>query len=319
MLQFLKKTASLDTVAIVSGLKPLALASVIVGAAAVPNHSFAETVPTNEELYQMVLELKAENAQLKKEIENQNEYREGAYTVSESSHETKSDHSGISVGVQVPFISLSANHGAGESEGQAFFDEQPDTEGTYRLMASYTLDNGLGVRGRYFDYGYENNDTSDIFKIDLYDLEVTGYIPFNKLDLLVFAGLRAADIEWSDENGSDGYTFDGTGFTVGLESRYHFASDFAFMTGVRYSHLFGDIIETEYPDERSLNCVVPVTDLQAGIEYTYELKTGSKIRVGLGYESTLFSSLSGNVDNDIDPEDVDVDLSGIRFGLNTSF
>ena len=304
-------------------------AAVAVSMTAVSGAALAEDAPSNAELYKMLLELKAENARLREELEMQRTavasgpatpaaMTEPAAAAPASAYTYRRDRPNFELGVEVPYLSLRTNHGAGEQAGgNGWFDESFDHEAAYRLTASYVTDDGLGVRGRYFRYS-ETVTPGQFFKTNLYDLELMAGLDVEKWSFTAFGGLRGGEIKWSDENGASGFKFDGIGFTVGAEARRYFGQNFAFLLGARHSQLFGEIKELANSDKNKDN-VVPITDLYAGLEYVRSFSNGSRLGIGLGYEAALFSSLSGNVDNDIDPEDVDISLTGPRLTVNYGF
>ena len=130
-------------------------------------------------------------------------------------------------------------------------------------------------------------------------------------DLEGFAGLRAARLDWSDENGGDGFGYEGFGPTLGMSVENDFGNGLSFVVTGRYSALFGTTTETASPGDSADGVMVPAIDFQLGLEYARDLGDGRGFTVGGGLESQTYLSLSGNVDNDIDPEDVDLTAAGI--------
>jgi opacity protein-like surface antigen len=223
----------------------------------------------------------------------------------------------ISAGAEFPYLSLNSNHGGGGegSGGNAWFDDGFDDRVAYRLTASTNLIEEFGARVRYFNYdagtGSDGGpDPSLFFETWLLDIEGTASMKLGKWDIVASAGARGGNIEWSDEDGGDGYEFDGWGFTTALDARRAFDNGLAIVASVRHSQLFGDIEEIATPTDSISNNVVPVTEFRAGIEYAHPVFPGGLVTVGVHYEATLISSLSGNVDGDIDPEDTDIGLMG---------
>jgi hypothetical protein len=235
----------------------------------------------------------------------------------------------VSFGAEFPYLSLNSNHGGGGegTTGNAWFDDGFDDRVAYRLTASTNLIEEFGVRVRYFDYdagtGSDGGpDPSLFFETSMWDIEGTASTKLGKWDLVASAGARGGNIEWSDEDGGSGYEFDGWGFTAALDARRAFDNGLAIVAGIRHSQLFGDIEEIATPTDDNSNNVVPITEFRAGLEYAHPVFPGGLVTVGVHYEATLISSLSGNVDNDIDPEDTDIGLMGpaasIKFTIDPS-
>lgn len=234
--------------------------------------------------------------------------------------------SNLTVAVEVPYLSLNSNHGGGSASagGNAWFDDGFDDTFNYRLIATTNLTEEFGARVRYFDYdaGIGNDGgptTSLFFQTSLLDIETTADMKLGKWDLVVSAGARSANIEWPDEGGSPGFRFEGWGFTTALDTRRAFDNGFAIVAGIRHSQIFGDIEELGTPADTNSNNVVPMTEFKAGIEYSRAFFANSTVTFGLHYEATLISSLSGNVDNDIDPEDTDIGLMGPALSVKLAF
>ena len=230
--------------------------------------------------------------------------------------------SSLAVGVEFPYLSLNSNHGGGGegSGGNAFFDDGFEDRVSYRLTATTDLLEEFGARIRFFDYdaGVGRDDGPDpslFFQASFWDVEGTAHLDLGKWDLVASVGARGGNIEWPDEDGGEGYEFDGFGFTTALDARRAFSNGLAIVASVRHSQLFGDIEELNTPSDDNSNNVVPVTEFRAGVEYDHAVFPGGFLTVGIHYETTLISSLCGNVDSDIDPEDVDIGLMGPAFGI----
>ncbi|MCB6178074.1 hypothetical protein LHP98_08015 [Rhodobacter sp. Har01] len=231
---------------------------------------------------------------------------------------TSASAEGLTFGLEIPSLTLYANHGAGEVAGGNAWFEDVGSAASYRLIAAYDFSGGLAVRGRLFGFEGNFDDPEDLFEVRTLDLETVMNTDLGGLDLDVFAGLRSASIDWSDEDQGDGFGFDGLGPTLGFEVSHQFGNGFGMVVGGRYSAMFGDTTELA-SDDTADNVVVPSVDLRIGLDYARDLARGGTMTFGIGVESTSFFSLSGNVDNDIDPEDIDVTLAGPYLSLGFSF
>ncbi len=224
----------------------------------------------------------------------------------------------FSVGVQVPMLSLNANHGSGAGNGNLWFDDF-DTRAAYRLVAAYEGASGLGVRGRYFNYdsGSPAALGADYFGMQLGSLEVTTGFSAGGWDLTGFAGVAGADIDFTDEGGGPFHNFDGTGFTLGIDAERELSRGFGLVAGARQTMFYGD---TASGANIGGGVLVPVSELRAGASYTRVLPRGNKATFELGFESQIIHSLSVAVPNgNIDPEDVDISLAGPYFSFMFEF
>ena len=135
------------------------------------------------------------------------------------------------------------------------------------------------------------------------------------------AGLRWGSIDFSSPFGGPIQQFEGMAFTLGADVRRSIARGFSLYAGVRQSMLYGDSTAVGGffgGGGRLDNVVVPITEFRLGTDYTYTMRTGSKIVAGVGYEHQQFSSLSV-INIGIDPEDVDFALAGPVFSLSWIF
>lgn len=231
---------------------------------------------------------------------------------------TSASAEGLSFGLEIPSLSVYADHGAGEvNGGNAWFGDN-GSAAAFRLTAAYDVSDTLSIRGRLFRFDGDFTSATDLFEARTFDLEAVMNTDLGGLDLEAFAGLRSASVDWSDEDGASGYGFQGIGPTLGLELGHSFGNGFGLVAGARYSAMFGDTTEL-VDDDTADNVVVSSVDLRIGLDYAREMANGGAMTFGLGVESTSFLSLSGNVDNDIDPEDVSVTLAGPYLRLGFSF
>lgn len=222
---------------------------------------------------------------------------------------------GFEGGLEVTLLNLYANHGAGEANGgNGFFDVEPDTQANLRYWVGYRAQGGLGLRARYWSYDSRMDD-ANFFDVRLLDLEATALVSVGKWDINGFAGVRWGDLQWSDENGAPGYHFDGIGPTLGVDVRRCLFGNVSLIAGVRGSVLYGDENEIGN-DDTALNTSYYITEFRLGADYRRQMRNGGYLTLGGAWENQLYSSLSGNVDEDIDPEDVDITLAGPVFWIS---
>lgn len=215
----------------------------------------------------------------------------------------------VTIGLEILYLDTFANHGT-DGTGSSWFS---GTEGTpaYRLTGEIDWDGAADIRARIFTFDADTVDPDDIFKLESLDIEAVFDNRAGSWDLEGFAGLRAARIDWSDEAGSDGFGYEGVGPTIGMTIGNDFGNGLSFVATGRYSALFGTTTETASPDDTANGVMVPAMDFQLGLEYARDIGEGRNFNVGGGVEAQTYMSLSGNVDNDIDPEDVDLTAAGI--------
>ena len=219
--------------------------------------------------------------------------------------------SGIEGGVELLFLNLWANHGAGvRNGGNSWFTSDPDTTANMRYWVGYRGAGGLGVRGRYFSQYSQigAGQTTNYFDVQLTDVEATALMSFGKWDVDLFGGIRIGDLRWSDELGGDGYIFTGAGLTLGGTIRRELFGNVGLVGGVRTSVLLGQTKEVVNTDESS-NTFANLTELRLGVDWRRDMAGGNLV-LGVAWEQQMYTGLSGNVDNDIDPEDVDISLGG---------
>jgi hypothetical protein len=220
--------------------------------------------------------------------------------------------SSFSFTTEVPILSLYANHGSGNSFTNWFndFDYDPGL----RLIAAYQSRGALGLRGRLFTYDATGSaSAADRFDVRLYDFEATTVLNLGDWDILFFGGARFGNIKYSNRFSNTFETFDGSGITCGADLHRDVGGGFGLFGGFRQSYLYGDSVVNGNPNAIS-NTVIPITELRIGMDYTKQLRRGNTLIAGIGFEHQQYSSLSVR-NNSIDPEDVDVALSGPVFSL----
>lgn len=231
---------------------------------------------------------------------------------------TSASAEGLTFGLEVPSLTVYADHGAGGLNGGNAWFGDGGSAAAFRLTAGYDFNDTFGLRGRLFRFDGDFETASNLFEARTIDVEAVMNTDLGGLDLDAFAGLRSANIDWSDEGGGSGFGFQGIGPTLGLELSHSFGNGFGLVAGARYSAMLGETTELT-SDDSADNTVVSSVDLRIGLDYAREMANGGAMTFGLGVESTSFLSLSGNVDNDIDPEDVSVTLAGPYLRLGFSF
>lgn len=297
--------------------------------------------PSNDDIYKMLLEIKKENARLKAEIESLKKNAGGqsllAGTVgnqtssntvatqqiapSTISATTKEPKSKYSLQTDIISYSLYSNNGAdGGSSDANFGTFHPKLSG--RLSGTYLFDDDFAVRARLFRYNsgdsYNVDNYKTQFKTSLYDLEGVTYADIKNWELAFFGGIRAGKLDWSHRYNYT-QTFSGIGPTLGVDIKRQWSSDWAIVGGTRFTQLLGKTKSTSNPTYRPIkNTSTQIFDANLGVEYKQKLGAKEYITYGLGYELTQFNKI-GNLVNVIDPEDVDVTLSGPRLSIRYSF
>ncbi|HPM80026.1 MAG TPA: hypothetical protein PLF81_04975 [Candidatus Anammoximicrobium sp.] len=214
--------------------------------------------------------------------------------------------SGLEGGLELLYLDVYANHGGEQTAtGNAWFDGF-DFTAAGRFWFGYQGPNGLGVRARYYNFDGDSVVANQFVDLQMYDLEMTAKHEACNFDFLFIGGLRGGEIDWSDEEGWGAFGFDGIGPTLGLQARRPLFRSVAAVAGVRYSALFGNINDEQ--GDQANDCVTHITEVQLGVEW----RRGMFVARAM-YEYQWYTGLSGNVDNDIDPEDVDITLAGPVF------
>lgn len=215
--------------------------------------------------------------------------------------------SGWEGGLELLYLDVYANHGGEQTaSGSAWFDGFDFTVAS-RFWFGYQGSNGLGVRARYYNFDGDSVVANQFVDLQMYDLEMTAKHQACNFDFLFIGGLRGGEIDWSDEDGAPGYGFDGIGPTLGLQASRPLVRSLAAVAGVRYSALFGNISELGKSDQAD-DSVIHLAEVQLGVEWRRGLFVARAM-----YEYQWYSGLSGNVDDDIDPEDIDITLAGPVF------
>lgn len=213
----------------------------------------------------------------------------------------------LSFGAEMPLLTVYANHGSG-SAGNNWFNDF-DTNAALRLSAVYQTDGILGIRGRYFMFETTGSPTPiDRFDVQLYDLDAMAGLNVAGWNISGFGGIKWGSINFSNRFSGVVQDFDGFGMTGGADVRRNVGCGLALIGGLRQSYLYGNSTLTTIPATIS-NVVVPITEFRIGTEYTMQLRGCNKLIAGIGFEHQQFNGLSIR-NAAIDPEDVDVGLSG---------
>jgi hypothetical protein len=222
---------------------------------------------------------------------------------------------GLTAGLEIPLFQVFANHGAGETNGgNGWFDGDNDTTGAARMWIGYENACGAGFRAGYFNFESNFDDVDEFFDVELADIERQVSLDVKNYNVDLFGGVRWGSMDWSREDGGPGFNFEGTGITLGAEVSRPFWRCLSMFAGVRQSFLYGETRELSN-DDTAENVAVPITELRVGTEICRQLRSGSSLILRFAWENQTYYSLSGNVDNDIDPEDVDISLAGPAFAL----
>lgn len=210
-------------------------------------------------------------------------------------------------GFDVMFFTVYANHGVGGT-GSDFFEDF-DTTFDVRPWVGVRRADGLGVHFRYFDFDGQSTVADEFVDIKLFDVEASGVLEVCDWQFTAIAGTRYAEIGWSDENANDGFEFRGIGMLLGGEVRRLLQNNLSVVGKARYSALFGEVQEVADPSDAMTGVAVHGLQTALMVEWSRCTQLGL-VTIGAGWEQQLYASLSGNVDSDIDPEDVDITLAG---------
>lgn len=303
--------------------------------------SSAHAAPSNDDIYKMLLEIKKENSRLKAEIESLKKKTtiqtvdgsgvvsrtESSGPVSQQSNQTiisgvtKESKSKYNLQADIISYSLYSNNGAdGASYAANFGTFHPRLSG--RLSGTYLLVDDFAVRARLFRYNsgdsFNSSNEKSQFKTTLYDFEGVAYADLKNWELAFFGGIRAGKLDWSHRYDYT-QTFSGFGPTLGVDVKRELNGNWAIIGGTRFTQLLGKTKSTSNPTNRPIkNTSTQIFDANLGVEYKQKLGAKEYITYGFGYELTQFNKI-GNLVNEIDPEDIDVTLSGPRLSIRYSF
>jgi hypothetical protein len=215
---------------------------------------------------------------------------------------------GVEGGLEVTMLNLYSNHGVGNGNGGNSWFADDDNVGNVRYWLGYKTSDRIGVRLKYWDFYSDVEAANQFFDTKVFDIEGTSDFSVGKWVMTGSAGLRWNEVAWSDENGGAGFKFEGIGPTLGVSVRRNLCGNLNFVGGAMGSVLYGDTKELTTDDEAN-GTSTNIIESRLGLEYFIPARAGF-ITLRGGWENQWYSGLSGNVDNDIDPEDLDVNLGG---------
>ena len=217
---------------------------------------------------------------------------------------------GWEAGVDLLFFNVYANHGVGGT-GQDFFEDF-DMSLDGRYWFGVRRDDGLGLHMRFFEfksYTDFDSDADQFVDVTMLDLEGSAVLEICDWQLTGIAGLRYGKIEWFFANNQVGLDFEGVGVALGGEVRRMLGSNLAVVGRCRYSVLYGETKQFDDPDYFNKGTAVHGLETSLGVEWSRCTQFGL-LTLGAGWEQQLYSSLSHQASNTIDPEDVDITLAG---------
>ncbi len=292
----------------------------------------ATEAPSNAELYQMIQELKAEQALLRAETQKAKaeaaeakaklELAESKLELAESKRELAAVrreqrrqpvsggapmafNPGAFVRVENTFMSYGQEGGVTDLNG---VPASLDDEYAPRIELGFMDSSGLGIRGRYWSYDDRGNTATGSLAVDTdyFDLELFQRWRLGAdTELEGAIGLRYLDFNQEATSGATVYNldFDGWGGTTGLQVKRKLGFGKVYGRG-RYSLLWGDADITAGANtfEADDNPVHQV-ELALGYEMEYKFAWGN-LNANLGYEWQYWTDLAmadtsfGGVGND---------------------
>jgi hypothetical protein len=289
--------------------------------------------PSNEELYQLILQLQEENQKLKEQVQELSTKQVATPTVplvaaavEEKQGQDEVD-SGLSVeaGVDLMYLDFYASQGAdgGGSNNAQYF---PDlgTKLTPRYWVEVKPTDHIGLRGRYLHYSQSkiylglNRDV----RFEILDLELTFPVALAKMTKIKpFIGYRRGqiDLDGSDFGELNPTQFTGQGFTIGTDFEHAlFGSPVSLATGFRYSLLYGDTEFAPTSPNSLHHTMVSGYELFVGLDYMHNF---GAVEVGAraGWEQQYYGT-DGYFPFAIDPEtNGDVGLGGPVISLKMKY
>lgn len=211
------------------------------------------------------------------------------------------------VTLDLPYLNVYSNHGNGGSAGSSAWFNNADPALAARISGTFALSSGMTVRASYFSFD------ADVTGADRLSVRTGGaeavIDAFGDSGISLFAGIRAAQIEYSDEGSASTFgEFDGVGPTIGAEFSSDFGNGLSFDASGRFSLYYGqtDLLPAGVT---SSNTFAPSAEVRIGM--AYDVSLGSvNMNLGGGFEFQNFTGLSVNGVSAIDPEDVDIGLAG---------
>ncbi|MGE0756708.1 MAG: hypothetical protein AB7F89_06830 [Pirellulaceae bacterium] len=213
-------------------------------------------------------------------------------------------------GFDIPVFDVFANHSVGNAGGAfGWFQGFTSTPGG-RYWFGYQNASGVGLRGRFFHYNADGDRPADRFNVNFFDVEAAADLTLNEWQVLLLGGMRVGEVNFANWQGGP-HDFDGAGLTVAAELRRLVRGNLGLVAGLRQSFLIG---HTQFAAIESRGTAVPITELRFGGEWYRPLGNGATLVATAAYEHQFYSGLSVR-STIIDPEDVDISLSGPVFSL----
>jgi hypothetical protein len=187
-------------------------------------------------------------------------------------------------------------------EGDGAFGDFNYDDG-FRFWIGYQGAGGLGIRFRYFDFDQEA-DNGDLFDTKHTDLEIYDTVQIGcNWDLLVGAGIRYLDINFSTTEGETLQSFTGPGPVVTAELYRHISDRAALYAIGRESILVGNFRDDGTLQEDS---TLMVSELQLGGQLHREMSSGALLFGRAGWEAQYYHDLS-------DDNETPISLIGVGF------
>lgn len=228
---------------------------------------------------------------------------------------------GVVGGAELTFLRLHAKQGAGANNTGNVDDYFPDLglQAAGRFWFGYEFANGLGVRGRLFQWE-ESGSIANIVRnqdIEIYDVEATYDSQIHGWDLTGFGGVRwgSIELEGSDFGERNPMDFDGVGMTLGGEVRHELIGDFSLFASARYSVLYGDTTFAPVSSAVLDNTYVDIKEFKLGVEWARETRFGGQLFANVAWEHQLYGT-DTYFPFAIDPETLgDIALTGPAFAI----
>jgi hypothetical protein len=187
-------------------------------------------------------------------------------------------------------------------EGDGDFGDFNYDDG-FRFWIGYQRADGLGIRFRYFDFDQEA-DNGDLFETTHTDLEIYDTVQIGcNWDLVVGAGIRYLDVNFSDVGDDVFESFTGPGPVVTAELYRHVSERAALYAIGRESILVGNFRDDGDLQEDS---TLMVSEIQLGGQLHRELDSGALLFGRAGWEAQYYHDLS-------DDNETPISLIGVVF------
>jgi len=187
-------------------------------------------------------------------------------------------------------------------EGDGAFGDFNYDDG-FRFWIGYQRADGLGIRFRYFDFDQEA-DNSDVFETTHTDLEIYDTVQIGcNWDLVVGAGIRYLDVNFSTVGDEVFESFTGPGPVVTAELYRHVSDRAALYAIGRESILVGNFRDDGDLQEDS---TLMVSEIQLGGQLHREISSGALLFGRAGWEAQYYHDLS-------DGNETPISLMGVAF------